>query len=92
MINQCRDKIVFFFNFSPEFCCGVCASVRFWHVGYRPQFEPSCWLNEQLSYDITQVSRGKQPMSLHVRPYSILIKPPNGSSVFVCAEEKQKQK
>lgn len=68
MINQCRKC-----RRLPVFCAGgcCCALSAFVQVGYLPQFVPSCWLNEHESYAITQTSRGKHPISLHVLPYSI---------------------
>lgn len=40
------------------------------HVGYDPHSFPSCWFHEHESWDITHISLGLQPISLHERPYS----------------------
>lgn len=69
MINQCRKC-----RRLPVFCAGGCCALSaFVQVGYLPQFVPSCWLNEHVSYAITQTSRGKHPISRHVLPYSIFV-------------------
>lgn len=55
-------------------CClpgELFTSLVFLHVGYEPHSFPSVWLQLHESVAITQVWVGKQPMSLHVRPYSI---------------------
>jgi hypothetical protein len=73
MINQCRKC-----RRLPVFCAGGCCALSaFVQVGYLPQFVPSCWLNEHVSYAITQTSRGKHPISLHVLPYSIAMRKGN---------------
>lgn len=69
MINQCQ------FECLPVFCWGggCCVLSAFTQVGYLPQLVPSCWLNEHVSYAIVHTSRGRQPISRHVLPYSIEI-------------------
>lgn len=44
------------------------------HVGYEPQSFPSCWLHEHESWASTHVCDEGQPMSLHVRPYSAILR------------------